>query len=139
MSVTFVYTPRGYVRLDTIERAAFVRDSATTQLIAADGKVIDDGHANFGEVIVSIVACSTEYECLTIVEADEEHPREVCAEPVLAWGLTALGHLVPITPSSREGVKERFALRKVGSEATYCDYSVSGWPDAKAWLESTKP
>lgn len=137
MSSTFVYTPKGYFNLQTVDRAVFKKDGSY-ELISKD-VVVDDDHRHFDNLITAVVPCSTEMECLILCEGDHEHPEdEVAVEPVLAWGLTVSGSLVPMTPSSMEGITdEPYALRKVGHPRVFTHDSIGGWANEKEWLASS--
>lgn len=137
MSGTFVYTSKGYLNLAKVELARSKANSTGMELISEEGIVLDADNRDFASKIISIVACGAEFECLTAIGGDEEHPDQVGAEPVLAWGLTSLGSLVPITPGYPGGVTEEpYALRKVGSPLVYSADHVT-LPDDKAWLAAT--
>ena len=137
MSDTFIYTPKGYVNLRTVERVNFKSDASHT--IIVDGEVVDNNHKDFGDHVVSVVPCVTEMEYLTIMEGSDEHPSdEILVEPVLAWGLTVLGTLIPMTPSSMEGVTElHYGLRKTGSPRVYTASNIGGWPSDEDWATDT--
>lgn len=137
MSSTFIYTRRGYVNLSKIDRADFNKDGTHTLMVGDE--VIDERHHDFGNYIVSLASCAEAVECLTICGSDDEHPEEeILVEPVLAWGLTTIGAVVPITPSSMEGEPDKqYALRKVGSARVYTNNNIGGWSDEKEWLTYT--
>lgn len=139
MSATFIYTPSGWANLAKVDLAAFKKDPKETgHQLMSNGQVIDPNNLNFGNTVVSVVACQGEFEYLTFIEGDDEHPDdEILVEPVLAWGLTALGSLVPMTPTAMDGETDKhYALRKAGSPRVYSDQNTGGWPDAVAWLAS---
>lgn len=73
------------------------------------------------------------------MKGDDEHPAdEVLIEPVLAWGLTLLGTLIPITPSAMDGVTElHYGLRKVGSARVYSSSNIGGWASMDEWAAGT--
>lgn len=140
MAANFIYTPRGYINVSQIRRAAHNKDG-TFRLTDHEGLELDDRNMGFGEQIVSVVPCTEPLECLTFMPGDEEHPAdEVLAEPVLAWGLTTVGLVLPITPSSMEGVTESgYALRKVGQDRVYSGDNIGGWTNSEEWVASKKP
>lgn len=139
MSAIFIYTPRGYYNLSHIKVAAFNKDG-THRLCDLEGMEIDGSSRSFGEQIVSVLPCSEPLELLSFMPGDDDHPEdEILIEPVVAWGLTALGHLRPITPAALEGVTESgYGLRKVGQDRVYTMDNVGGWKNADDWRSSKK-
>ncbi|HYH23701.1 MAG TPA: hypothetical protein VD995_34220 [Azospirillum sp.] len=130
MNPVFVYTPGGYINANRIETARFNKDGRHS--IVVDGVVVDSNHVDFGSLLVSLTPVSGEWECLTLC-GEEDGTNSVWAEPVIAWGLTMLGEVVPVTPSERTGNFGNPGLRKVGTAQVH----VSGfatYKDADAWL-----
>lgn len=128
----FIYTPKGYVNLSSVEQARINQDGRHS--IVVDGKIVDDNHVDFRETIVSIVPINGEWECL-YPHNEEDNTKSLLSEPILAWGLTVLGSMVPITPSGMGGVHERVALRKVGDTRIYEGGAIGGFDDLNSWLQ----
>ena len=128
---TFIYTPKGYLNLSKVAEARFRNDERF--LIVVDGAVMDDNHVGFPRTITSIIPTQGEWECLYPFD-EEDKSKSILSEPVLAWGLTVLGEIVPITPSARDGVFESFGLRKAGDTRIY-ERSVGGYDDITEWLK----
>jgi hypothetical protein len=133
MTSTFIYTPNGYVNLDAVSEARF-GDGKRYQIFVGD-RVVDGENPDFGNTVVSIAPVNGEWDC--IVKCTEDDGSEsALALPVLAWGLTALGRLVPITPGNASGVEGSYALRKVGEGRVY--YEMNTYETADAWLAATQ-
>jgi hypothetical protein len=128
----FVYTPRGYVNLDGITEARFKRTGGF-ELYAGDTP-IDADHPDFPDLVVSVLPVTGDWECLSVC-AEEDGSDSLWSEPVLAWGFTVTGHLIPITPSETSGVADGFALRRAGTtrihEAGFGEYE-----DETSWLQA---
>lgn len=130
MANRFIYTGKRYVNLDTVQ-AAQTKQNGRHQIVV-DGNVIDDNNVDFGRTIVSVVAVQGEWECLRA-----EALEFILSEPVIAWGVTVLGEVVPITPGELGGVEGDFGLRKLGSPRVYSPQSIGGFANDKEWLAVT--
>lgn len=130
---SFIYTPKGYVNLNSIQMAQSGQTN-WRKLITNDGVVVDDNHPDFGITITSVTPVTDEWECFTPCGGDEAGTYTAECEPVLAWGLTVLGDLIPITPSEMSGVEGYYALRKVGTAPVYSRYGQYKTPEE--WVDS---
>jgi hypothetical protein len=129
MSERFVYVGAGYVNLRHVDQVRINKDGRHT--LISNGKVVDENNAQFAEAIVSVIPVQGEWECLSSV-AEDDGSFTAYAEPVLAWGWTATGCLLPITPGELQGVIGGFALRRVGTARIYG--MDTNYPDTDAWL-----
>jgi hypothetical protein len=129
---SFIYTPKGYVNLDRVELAPHTK-TGRNQIIV-DGKTIDDNSVDFGKMIISVSPVSGDWECISPCEEDDGS-YSLISEPILAWGLTALGSLVPITPSATDGEQGTYVLRKSGDKRVWDGSSMGGYDDADIWLK----
>jgi hypothetical protein len=132
VATRFIYTGRDYVNLDTVQ-VAKSKDDGRHQLVGG-GKMIDDNSVDFLKTIVSVVAVQGEWECL----ARGEGLEPAISDPVIAWGVTVLGEVIPITPAEPSGVQGEFALRKAGSPRVYAS-SMGGYDNETEWLTTTLP
>jgi hypothetical protein len=128
----FIYTDRGFVNLDRIERAIPKNDGRYE--IVVDGKTVTARDTEFERKIVSIVAVAEgQWECLTRL-LDDGDPPAILSEPILAWGLTALGDTVPITAVDTDGgAAGTFALRKIGDARVFVP-GHGTYDNAEDWL-----
>ena len=130
MTTNFVWTPKGYVNLNTVEATRFTKGNRHQTVI--DGKLVDEC-VDFANTITAVIPAQG-WECLSICKADEAHPEEVLIDPVIAWGKTVGGKLRPITASEMGGVEgEDYVLRQLGNPRVYSEGSIGGWPNLEAW------
>jgi len=133
---SFIYTPKGYVNLTLVQSAEFTKQHDRHKIVVAD-TVVDDNNAAFGNTITAVAPISGEWECLHISTNDNGDPAEIVSDPVIAWGLTPLGYVTPITPCDVGGVFDQYGLRKAGDAAIYVNDV--RYTNAEAWLaEATK-
>ena len=129
MSTRFVYVGGGYLNLSQIERVRIKRDGRHELIV--NGAVVDDNHPDFPAAIASVIQPQGEWECLSTI-SEEDGSLSLYDEPILAWGFTVTGNLVPITAGELGGVEGEFGLRKVGDARVYTiDIT---YPDADSWL-----
>jgi hypothetical protein len=130
----FVHTPRGYVNLNGVTDARS-KGNGRFELYAGD-KLVDADHPDFPELVISALPVSGEWECLSTCSEDNGS-ESVLSEPVLAWGLTVTGDLIPIVPSETSGVTSDFALRRMGTSRVY-EPGGDIYDDEAAWLQIRK-
>lgn len=130
---SFIYTPKGYVNLDKVEVARHVKSSPIHYKISVDDETMDTNHPMFGTTIISIIPIIGEWEYLSPCE-EENGSYTAYSEPVIAWGLTAVGSVVPVTPTTPEGPQGIYALRKSGDSRVW--ESEAEYENAKQWLEN---
>jgi len=128
MSQQFIYAGGRYINLSQIEQVKIKGDGRWE--LVKDNRILDDNNASFGTIITTVLTPQGEWECLSLVSEDDGSDG-VWAEPILAWGLTSLGQLTPITPSSLSGVDGYFALRQKGSPTVYT--AETSYDDETAW------
>jgi hypothetical protein len=113
---TCIWTDKGYVPLAKIDLAKNNDDG--THDIVVDGKVVQTRYSNFAGTVFSLVPVTGDW----LVLSEGENGREeivTMEEPVLAWGLTVGGHLVPVTASESGGVQGDYRLRRADSDRLY--------------------
>lgn len=129
----FAFVGTGYKNLDEV-RTVRIGDGGEFVLLDANERVIDSKNKDFPETLVSVVPVEGQWEMLTLGEI-EGGVQSVYAEPILAWGFTVLGNLVPIVPNAMNGVFDAsIALRRKGTQEIYMG-SVDPYPNEKVWLE----
>jgi hypothetical protein len=126
----FTRTARGFLNLDVVGEG--IERSGGKFDLLVHGQTLDDKNAYFEKAITSIVASEGAWEVIIPVEPDPDGPRYV-VEPILAWGLTVAGHLLPITASEPEGVDGQFVVRQHGRARVYGVGNVGGWNDVDHW------
>lgn len=129
MATRFIYTGKDYVNLDTVQ-VAKSKDDGRHQIVVG-GKVIDDHNLEFLTTLVSVIPVQGEWECLLRAET----PDSFTCEPVIAWGVTVLGKVVPITPGEPGGVEGECGLRMMGRPRVYSPNNMGGYADDKEWLK----
>ena len=129
--MAFVYTPNGYFPLSDVELVKIKKDGKRELWVG--GKVVDDDSSP-ENVLTSIIPVQGDWECLAIGEG-EDGKTEIISEPVLAWGLTAFGRVLPVTASENSGVDGHYGLRRAGEEAVYGG-SMGGYVSSKDWIEA---
>lgn len=127
---SFIYTPKGYINLARVQMAQFTGTGKNK--IIVDNEVVDENHHDFGSTIISVIPTQGEWESINILHEDDGSKSWI-SEPVIAWGLTALGHLTPITPSEMHGIEGTYALRKTGDTRIYT--SSATYDSLDGWLE----
>ncbi len=86
------------------------------------------------EASISIIPTTGEWEQVYTCD-DESGAAKVFAEPVIAWGLTAIGSVIPVTPTAPTGLPNAPALRKVGRPEVYV--SSTTYDSEEHWLKSS--
>lgn len=112
----FISTSRGYANLNDIELVKLRRRNKYQFVVG--GSIIDKNVPQFGNELTKIIPVNGDWECLTEI-GDARHERHLRVEPVVAWGFTVLGAVVPVTPGSMKGVEGKFALRQRGQAEIY--------------------
>lgn len=130
----FVYTDKGFVNITEI-KAVRPDNKGKQRVFNKQDQEIDGDASDFFARVVSIIPTQGDWECLFQVLGGEGD-GEICAEPVIAWGLTPLGRTVPVTPTTPDGIFSDFALRKAGDQAVYADETI--FQDADDWLRYLK-
>lgn len=84
---------------------------------------------------VCMVVPNTEgWEYVATTSPDEKGDLHLVSEPILAWGLTASGTLVPMTPTAPDGILNgRYVLRIRGQPTVYDGFIQYG--NAELWLK----
>jgi hypothetical protein len=126
----FVYTSQGWHNLDRVDEALFNGNRVD---LVVDGQVVDRGNPTFLEQLVSATPALTEWECIER-GCEEDGPEAIVVTPVLAWGFTVIGALVPITATDMHGMHGNYGLREKGTHTVYADGS--RYSDAEAWLKA---
>ncbi len=129
MPPVFIFAGSKYLNLNKISEVSRKRDGKFNIFI--DDEVADDNNADFENKITTVIPVSGEWECLQKV-SEEDGQFSVYREPVLAWGFSVFGHLVPVVPSNMGGDDDWVALRKCGEEKIYT--SVGDYDDLNAWI-----
>lgn len=126
----FVYTTRGYRRLSDIKEVK-IADDGKRSLWGEGKEQISEYHNDLDRYIISIIPTSGEWEQVYTL-AEDDGMVKVYSEPVIAWGLTTFGTVIPVTPTAPEGLPDGSALRKVGRPEIY----VGGMPyeNEDSWL-----
>jgi len=124
----FVATSRGYANLGDIDLVRTRRRNRYQFVV--DGSVIDKNVPQFGGELTKIIPVTGEWECLIKTTV----PTEAQIEPVIAWGFTVLGAVVPVTPSKLNGVEGKFALRRKGEETVYG--AAKTYASGEEWLKA---
>ena len=127
---TFVYDGRGYIKVDDIERARAVGNGKWRVETKGGTHEI----FNFDSELVSVVPCAEPLECL--IPASDEDDVDYYSVPVIAWGMTVLGVLVPVTAFEPDGVGGNYAIRKPGDrQVASCE---ALYDDADQWVAEMK-
>lgn len=138
MPAQFVYIGRDYINLDRIDRVRLT-DGGRWE-IESEGHVLDRQNASFGEQLTSIIPCNGEWECLEPWRDSEDGNKATYnVQPVIAWGLLALGYLVPITPCDPNGVHNNYGLRREGRGEVYASQTTQAFASAEEWLKVALP
>jgi hypothetical protein len=75
------------------------------------------------------------WELLRIVHDEHGYPNTVAAAPLVAWGLSLFGHLMPIGPQELSPNAE-YAIRRVGQATVYLPNLQEVYIGADACLEA---
>jgi len=112
MTHSFVHTEPGVwvnlARVDTLRR---LRNG--NYEVTVDGRVVDDNCPGPDETIVQIVPNDGGWELLSLCDAGTPE-MSVYVEPIIAWGLTPFGVVVPVTPMEPAGDHGEVAYRGHG-------------------------
>lgn len=127
----FVSTSKGYANLNDIE---FVRARRRDRhQFVVDGSIIDKNVPKFGNELTKIIPVTGDWECLIATAV----PTEALIEPIIAWGFTVLGAVIPVTPSKLKGVDGKFGLRRKGEEMVYG--ATQTYASGEEWLKAGTP
>ena len=131
--MTFVLTDSGWLNLDTVKLLR-VRDPESRETLEAevDGMRVRLHKNRLNEAIINIIPC-VGWEHLTT--CDEGNGRlSVSQEPIIAWGLNALGIMLPILPSSPYELSDfaSSSFRKKNESQVFM--AGQYFDDADAWL-----
>jgi len=112
------------------------RDGNTVfSVTTPDGAQAEIWEGALERLIVAMIPAEG-WECFTpYTEAGSRRPAGITAEPIIAWGLSPLGAVAPIMPTTLDMKREceSLALRKAGSPRVY--ESHFGWfEDEAEWL-----
>lgn len=118
----FIHTDRGYRRLSDVKKVRIAEDGKRSLLGEDNEKISDYGEIIDGRII-SIIQPHGEWEHIYYME-DEDGGRKLFSEPVIAWGLTAIGSVIPVVPTVPEGLPDSPAIRKVGRPEIYVGSSI---------------
>ncbi len=116
MAGPYIYVGDKYVALDAIRQAVRGADGSLV-LSAAEG-VVDRENSEFESTLLGIVSPQGEWECITPF-VEEDGDLSAVIEPVLAFGLSIFGNLVPVVPSAPGGVASEYVLRRPGQTAVH--------------------
>jgi hypothetical protein len=132
MTQQFVMIGNSYIRLDEITR--FQRNKNGRFQIETESGIIGDEIYDFDDFVVDFIPVQSDWECL-FADPDSGDTEPYWSEPVVAWGRTITGSIVPVTASNTSGVKQEFALRKVGDPRVYIPMHAN-YPDAESWARA---
>lgn len=129
MSRQFIDTPNGYVSLDEISYVHRKKDGRFE--IGTVGGILDGNRRHFDRTIVQYLPAPADLECLFF---DSDAPDSYFAEPIIAFGQTITGELVPVTLGWMEGIFHDHGRRKVGIPQIFEDDIT--YPNIDDWLRS---
>lgn len=132
MAGPYIFVGDKYVALDAIHQAVRGADGALV-LSAAEG-VVDRENTEFESTLLTLVPPQGDWECITPF-VEEDGDLSAVVEPVLAFGLSIFGTLVPVVPSAPGGVQSEYVLRRPGQTAVHgvggpFDGGVDEWLDS---------
>jgi hypothetical protein len=113
----FMYAGSGEINLDAIESLESLR-GGKTRIRLRSGEVVEvDGHIDPWREVVQIIPVQGEWECL-IAGFEPGSGEWFCvAEPIIAWGFTAKGSVVPVTPMDTGAtLEDGYGVRRVGTK-----------------------
>jgi len=131
LPMVFVYTQGRFRNLSTITEMER-KENGSERLFVGD-EIVDGNHREFLSTIETIVPVQGDWECLTKA-GDKDGNTMILAVPVLAWGQTVYGALVPITATEPGGVDGPYALRRSGNDAVYSAEDLAPYKDEDEWL-----
>lgn len=82
----------------------------------------------------TLIAVVGEWEALIPYTDDASKMAAYTADPVIAWGLTRRGEVVPVTASDLDGVRGPFGLRRHREPRVYSAAVLGGYDNADQWL-----
>lgn len=133
--MVFVYTQGRFRNLSTITKMER-KDDGSERLFVGD-EIVDGNHQEFLSTIEAIVPVQGDWECLTKAP-NKDGDTIILSVPVLAWGQTVYGTLVPITATEPGGVDGPYALRRGGNSAVYSAEDLAPYKDENEWLKGRK-
>lgn len=128
----FIHTERGYRRLADVKAIKIDNEGNHTLRDDSNDKISEHGEVVL-ERIVSLIALTGEWEQVYTC-TEEDGTTKIFTEPVIAWGLTVVGSVIPVTPTAPEGLPNAPALRKVGRPEIYV--SSTTYDTEERWLRS---
>ena len=132
----FIHTSQGYINVDRIDRIVSKQEGVD---IIVGGETIEASTSPAESGVVSVIPTQGQWEVLEYIDDAEyfsKYGQSYFIEPVIAWGLTLQGSLVPITPLSMDGTTGDFAFRQLNSARVYTPNAA--YDSLDAWLESCK-
>ncbi len=127
----FIHTPKGYINLDRVD-AVIISEKGRREIVVS-GEVVDRDCISFEQTLVAFLPVQGDWECLVTCREDDGS-TSLSVEPVIAWGVTVVGALRPITASEPGGVDGDCGLRREGEKRVYDSYSIGGHEDLPDWL-----
>jgi hypothetical protein len=128
----FIHTEHGYRRLSDVKMDKIDNDGNHVLRDDENNKISEHGEVLL-QRIISIIPPSGEWEQVYTCK-EEDGATKVYSEPVIAWGLTTVGSIVPVTPTAPEGVPNGAAVRKVGRPEIYVGSTTH--TNEEDWLRS---
>ena len=132
---TFVRTMDGlHIPLCQVIEIAATKNMKKCVLTTANGQRHSVSSEEIDDTVVNIIPAEG-WELLGNVIDDRGRPQEVCATPIVAWGLTLSGEWLPMTwhhPMSKESLAW-IGIRKAGSPTVY-QLIGDTYDDEKSWL-----
>ena len=116
MSRQFIRTEHGFVDLEEI---SYVREKLNGRFEIGTATGILDSDSDFDQILVQHLPALDGIECLFF---DAAAPGSYFTEPVVAFGRTTMGRLVPVTPSFMDGVFQDHAMQKAGSPQVFDEH-----------------
>jgi hypothetical protein len=134
-AMRLIFTENGYLNLAFLKLAK-PKPNGRLELIGHDDQVLDaDCPRHILNTVTETVRPAGDWEVLNL-QPEDDGPTTWYARPVLAWGVTLNGQIVPISSSDMDDVDTCYgrpqAIRKIGDPKVYC--GGAEYPDADAWF-----
>jgi hypothetical protein len=143
--MTFIRTNRGHhIALAAIERVTDDKRGGRDVEVydGRDGELGTGPRNSIDEHIVQIISPQGEWERLRAFDGEVDTEAEDSVEiiPIIAWGLTPTGHVVPVTPdrlqAGSHGEGRRYlAVRKKMGDATIWTDDDHQFSSVAAWIK----